>query len=75
MITANVTEKRAYYVPVPADIWEAARVVLGDRFNGTVNQLDQWVRDCLPHRMEDYLASHLGAKRKPQQYVWTAYLG
>lgn len=74
MLTANT----AYYVAVPAYIFDAAVNALGDRFDGTINQLDTWVKENMePSQFIEYLEAPVKAsksKRYASRCLWTAYL-
>lgn len=69
-----MNNQTAYYVPVPEDIWTAAKTMLGKQFDGTVNQLDRWVYDNLPDRYLEYLKAPMKANRNRSRFIWTAYI-
>lgn len=75
-VTSPVAAKTPYMIAVPSDIFEAAKVMLGDAFDGTVNQLDKWVYENLPDRFIEYIEAPMKARRSrnSSRYVWTAYL-
>ena len=69
-----LTAVATYQVAVPADIFQQAEEALGEMFNGTVNQLDTWVKENLPGRALEYLDSHKQVNEHPEKFIWTAYL-
>lgn len=62
-----------YFVPVSLKVWLAAEAALGDAFDGTANQLDQWATQ---NQLDPsvFMISPNQAAEDPERYLWTAYL-